>query len=277
MGVPPRLTFCHPSDAGGNNYCPHPKDGEGTVLSLSVHTSMGGGGYPVPGLDGGGVPHPRSGQEGGYPIPGLDGGPHPRSGQRGTPSQVWMGGIPSQVWTEGTPSQVWGYPPARSGWWGYPISGQRVLRVPPWPGLDSGGYLGYPTARSGWWGEHTQGTPQPGLDGGVGVSGVPPSQVWMVGGTRGNPRPGLDGVPPTITGLGTPPTITGWGTPIKQSSIASTCYAAGSMPLAFTQDFLVQSRFENQVKMYTEGPKKKIDERVPVQLSEANPARVQDK
>ena len=59
------------------------------------------------------------------------------------------------------------------------------------------------------------GVPQPGLNGrgypipGVGV----PSQVWMVGGTQ---------------------------PPIRQSSIASTCYAAGGMPLAFTQeDFLV--------------------------------------
>ena len=59
--------------------------------------SVGGGGYPVPGLDGGGggtpsqgwmvggVPHPRAGWWG-YPIPGLDGGGYP------------------------------GYPPARSGW-----------------------------------------------------------------------------------------------------------------------------------------------------------------
>ena len=63
-----------------------------------------------------------------------------------------------------------------------------------------------------------------------------PSQAWMVGGHPGYPQPGLDGggVPPT--------TKTGWGTPppIKQSSIASTCYAASGMPLAFTQeDFLV--------------------------------------
>ena len=43
------------------------------------------------------------------------------------------------------------------------------------------------------------------------------------------PPPGLDGVHPP---------------PIRQSSIASTCYAAGGMPLAFTQeDFLVSSCF----------------------------------
>ena len=45
-----------------------------------------------------------------------------------------------------------------------------------------------------------------------------------------------------------PPTMTGWGTPHHDwmgyppspTSIASTCYPAGGMPLAFTQeDFLV--------------------------------------
>ena len=53
----------------------------------------------------------------------------------------------------------------------------------------------------------------------------------------GYPPPGLDGVPPLSR--------TGWGTPSpigRQSSIASTCYTAGGMPLAFTQeDFLVMS------------------------------------
>ena len=53
----------------------------------------------------------------------------------------------------------------------------------------------------------------------------------MVGGYPGiPPRPGLDD-------RGTPP-------PIRQSSIASTCYAAGGVPLAFTQeDFLVLTYF----------------------------------
>ena len=96
-----------------------------------------------------------------------------------------------------------------------------------------------------------------------------PSQVWMGGGLP-HPRSGW-GVPHPRSGLGVPhpwsgwggvaPTQvwtggtlewmarTGWGTlhhdwmglpPIRQSSIGSTCYAAGSMPLAFTQeDFLV--------------------------------------
>ena len=90
-----------------------------------------------------------------------------------------------------------------------------------------------------------------------GVPGVPPSQVYMVGGTWGTPWPGLDGEgypgspQPSLDGGGlpkVPPTITGWGTsppwlngvsPLP-TSIASTCYAVGIMPLAFTQeDFLV--------------------------------------
>ena len=75
--------------------------------------------------------------------------------------------------------------------------------------------LGYPISGLGG------GYPIPGLDGG----GDTPSQVWMVGGYLGYPPPGLDGVPPP---------------PIKQSSIVSTCYVAGGVPLAFTQkDFLV--------------------------------------
>ena len=73
----------------------------------------------------------------------------------------------------------------------------------PQPGLDGGGYP-IPGLEGG-------GYPIPGLDGG----GVP--QVWMGGGST----------------LGTPP-------PIRQNSIASTCYPAVGMPLAFTQeDFLV--------------------------------------
>ena len=47
--------------------------------------------------------------------------------------------------------------------------------------------------------------------------GTPPIQDWM-----GYSHPGLDGVHPS------PP-------PSGDSSIASTCYAAGGMPLAFTQ------------------------------------------
>ena len=63
--------------------------------------------------------------------------------------------------------------------------------------------------------------PWPDLDGG----GIPPGQVLMMG---------VPEVPPTRTGRGTPIQ------PIRQSSIAGTCYAAGGMPLVFTQeDFLV--------------------------------------
>ena len=68
------------------------------------------------------------------------------------------------------------------------------------------------------WVEVPQGTPYtpwPGLD------KVPPSLDWM-----GYPQPGVDRVPPLARAV--------WGTPIRQSSIASTCYVAGGMPLAFS-------------------------------------------
>ena len=94
------------------SYRPHPKDGEGTVFSLSVHTSTG-----VTPIWMTGVPHPRSGQgyqvphprsRWGYPIPGQDrtillpgvppsqvrGVPH-STDRRGTPSKIRMGGTPS--------------------------------------------------------------------------------------------------------------------------------------------------------------------------------------
>ena len=143
----------------------------------------------------------------------------------GAPSQVQMGGYPiqltggspSQVCMRGTPSQVQvvGYPiPGPGG--GYPI-----------PGMDGGTPfqawtergtplfrpgMGYPHLDLGW------GTPIQTWD------GIPPGQDWMV----------------TVH----PPTRTEWGTPPppirRQSSIANTCYAAGGMPLALTQeDFLV--------------------------------------
>ena len=142
---------------------------------------------------------------GGYPIQLMVGG---------TPSQVWMGGTPScwrevphPSWLGGTPSQVWtgGVPHPRSGW-GYPIPSLDggYPRVPSWLGLDgvppSHDWMRYPSARTGW------GTPLA-------------STGW------GTPWPALDGVPPP---------------PIRQSSIANTCYVAGGMPLAFTQEnFLV--------------------------------------
>ena len=58
----------------------------------------------------------------------------------------------------------------------------------------------------------------------------------LAGGGVPHPRSGVGGYPGQV--------FTGWGTP--PPSIASTCYAAGGMPLAFTQeDFLVISRFLN--------------------------------
>ena len=186
-------------------YRPHPKDGEGTVFSLFVSPHLNWGGRVTSSQVWiGGVPHPRSRQV--VPHPRSRWGvPHPRSGQGGTPlarTGDWM----------------W-YPPGKD-WMGYPPQG---------PGM------GYPPTRTGW------GTPWQGLD-------VVPS--W----------PRLDGVPLTWTWDGVPPLArTGWGTPsqnwmgyppliqdwmgyppIRQSSIASTCYTAGGIPLAFTQeDFLV--------------------------------------
>ena len=96
------------------------------------------------------------------------------------------------------------------GHWSQVISGVpqswlgEVLHdgAPCWPGQD----LGTLQPSSGW------GTPPP-------RTGVPPGQVRM-----GYPPPhGLD-----------------WGNPTGQKNRASTCYAAGGMPLASTQeDFLV--------------------------------------
>ena len=50
---------------------PYPRSGGGTPSQVWV------GGYPIPGLDGGGVPHPRSGRGGRVSQPGLDGGGAP--------------------------------------------------------------------------------------------------------------------------------------------------------------------------------------------------------
>ena len=87
---------------------------------------------------------------------------------------------------------------------------------------------GYPIARSGW-----EGVPHSKTGWGTPL----PKTGW------GTPLSGLDGVPCQARWV-TPPLIQDWmGYPLpvrRQSSIASTCYAAGGMPLAFTQeDFLV--------------------------------------
>ena len=135
-------------------------------------------------------------------------------GGGGTPSQVWVGvpyprsgwgGTLSQVWVGGgTLSQVWVGGTPSQVWTG---------RYPE----------GTPQVRSGWWGV-PWGIPPPWLD------GVHPHHVLM-----GPPPPHHDLIGyPHHDWTGYPPP------PIRQSSIASTCYAASGMPLAFMQeDFLV--------------------------------------
>ena len=140
----------------------------------------------------------------------LGGVHHLRSGREGyTPSQVEKKGYP----IPGPDGRVpWGLP-----------SVQDWMRYLPHPDLGWG-YSWYPHPR---------------------LDGVPP-QTWD-GGTL---HPRLDGVPtrphpgyPSIQdwmGYPTPHPDLGWGytPPISK---ASTCYAAGSVPLAFTQeDFLVE-------------------------------------
>ena len=160
---------------------------------------------------------------------------------------MWGGGI-THLRSEGVPH-------LRSG--GYPISGQGGTlarsRGVPQPGLDVGGtpsQVGGTPARSRW------GTPQT-WDGVPPVPGMgyPPDLGW------GTPLDLGCGTPPDL-GWGTPPDIRWgtpldlrwgtpldlrWGTPPRQISIASTCYAAGGMPLAFTQeDFIVPILFQKR-------------------------------
>ena len=124
-------------------------------------------------------------------------------------------------------------PHPRSGW-GVPI-----------PGLDRGSMSSQvcmgDTSISGldpsqvWTGgapsQVWMGVPHPRSGQGMGVPhprsalnlGYPPGQDWM---GYPPPGPGLDGVPPPK--------------PSDRAALESTCYAAGGMPLAFTQeDFLV--------------------------------------
>ena len=204
---------------------------EGTVFTgVCLLTFQGG--YPVPGL--GGTPA-RSGWWGeGYPISGL--------GWGGTPARSWLwGGGTRGTW--GTPTiKTWLVypPPTIKTWPGYPPDlgwgtshHQDLAGVPPTLGwgtpLDLGWctpyhqeLAGVPPLILGW------DTPQT-------WDGVPP-QPGM-----GYPHEGLAGVLPhpgmgysPRPGMGSPPP------PTRQSSIASTCYTAGGMPLAFMQeDFLV--------------------------------------
>ena len=111
----------------------------------------------------------------------------------------------------GTPSQVWkglGVPHPRSGRGGGRVSQPKVWMEGgyPIPGLD-GGY------------------PIPGLDRVGGAQGTPSSPGWGTSHQQ-------DGVPPC-------PGQDGGGY-LNWNSMACTCYAAGGMPLAFTQEeFLV--------------------------------------
>ena len=105
----------------------------------------------------------------------------------------------------------------------YPRSGSQVWTRGggvPHPRFGWGVPWGTPLAKSGWW-------------------GVPPRSGWWEGGNPGYPPGQVWMVPP-------PPARSGWwGVPREPphphySSIASTCYPAGGVPLAFTQeDFLV--------------------------------------
>ena len=122
----------------------------------------------------------------------------------------------------GTPSQGVTQPGLDDG--GYP-------EYLPGLGLDCGGtWLTPPTSRPG------RGTPHPEM-------GYPPPSRH----DQGTPlHPGIR-YPPTCNGISHPPPPPPPPSrhdrdtpPSRQSSIASTCYAAGGMPLAFTQeDFLI--------------------------------------
>ena len=184
---------------------------------------------------------------GGYPIPGL--------GWGGTPSHGWGWGYPSQVWMVGGTSSLGVPQPGLYGggipgvsstmcaWWGYP-------GVPP----TIKTWFGYPPTL-GWGTPQTwNGVPPPSRPG----WGTPPPSRSEWG--TPNPKPGMGYPPPSRPGRGTsqtwdgvplppsrsePPPQTWDGVPpppppTRQSSIANTCYAAGGMSFAFTQeDFLV--------------------------------------
>ena len=146
--------------------------------------------------------------DGGTPIRLMGG--TPILPDRGTPS--FLMGVACWDWMGYHLRNRWGYTPVRTG------------RRYPTP-IGTG--WGYPLS------ELVGDTPPPlELDGGT------PCQDWI-------------GVAPTI-GTGSP-IGTGWGyssspPPIrKQSSRASTCYAAGGMPFVFTQeDFLVGDNFKQK-------------------------------
>ena len=122
-------------------YRPHPKDGGRYCFQFVCQsTSQGGGGVapsqvwlrgvPIPGLAGGGVPHPRSrwgrGSRSGWGTP-LDLGwiPPPPGLGWGTPLDLGWGTHPPQTWD--------GVPPHDLGW-GTPLPPDLGRGTPPRPG-----------------------------------------------------------------------------------------------------------------------------------------------
>ena len=104
------------------------------------------------------------------------------------------GGYPCQVWMVG------GYPVAGLGWGGTPSQVRGVPR----PGLDGGGYLGYPPVRSGWWGY------PPGQVWIVGGYPWYPSTTRTGWGTPHQDWMGYPPPSTTRTGWGTPSPRSGW-------------------------------------------------------------------
>ena len=177
-------------------------------------------GVPQPGLNGGGYP--------GYPLT--------RSGWWGVPRvpptiKTWPGYPPP--W-DGVPPKTWNrVPPTIKTWLGYPPPWDWVPpTIKTWPEYPL--RLGYPPPWDGVPPKIWNRVPPHHQD----LTGVPPTLGWGTPHhqdlTRVSPQAG---VPPTL-GWGTHPPLT------RQSSIARTCYAAGGMSLAFTQeDFLVINCF----------------------------------
>ena len=142
-----------------------------------------------------------------------------------------LGGVPSQVPDGRCPILPnWRYPILPNG--GYPILPDR--------GIPSSQLGGTPSGQ------------RRGLDG-----GIPHHWDWMgvplaIGTGWGYPQSwDWMGVPPHQDWIGYPLSRTGWGTPPlphrdTESSMASSCYTAEGMPLAFTQEeFLVKLVLKN--------------------------------
>ena len=130
-------------------------------------------------------------------------------------------------------------PPASEGWreviFSVCVSVHRGGTPSSWRGVPHPAVGGTP---SSW-----RGVPYP-ADGGypIQLMGGTPSSWWGVPHPAGGgvPQPADGGYPGRYTPLAGVPPTRGTTPPPHQSSIACTCYAAGGMPLAFTQeDFLV--------------------------------------